>query len=241
MLASLPARSVHAVLTDPTYGSTDCAWDHCVDLPAWWDQIDRVTTETSVVACFVAQPFATDLINGRRKTFRYELVWDKLAPVGFLNANRQPMRVHELLLIFCRRPGKAVYNPQFTVGKPYKMKAKADRCSVYRRHRPIAIDNPGRRHPTSILRHAKPVGKHRRHPTEKPASLLSWMVLSYTRSGTTVLDPFMGSASTGEAALMHDRRFIGIEKDRDIFQGAAARLRPLMSPADRGVLRASFE
>lgn len=236
LMKRLPDRFVHTVLTDPPYGSTDCTWDKLVDLSAWWEQVDRVTTETSVVACFAAQPFATDLINSRRKAFRYELVWDKLAPVGFLNANRQPLRVHELLLIFCRRPSASTYLPQFSAGKPYKMKAKAGRCSVYRSHGAVSIDNPGRRHPTSILRHAKPTGKRRRHPTEKPVSLLSWMVLSYTRPGTTILDPFMGSGSTGEASLLHGRRFIGFERDPAIFRSACERLRPHMTPADQGLI-----
>lgn len=224
LMRTFPDRSVHAVITDPPYGSTDCHWDKRFDLGAWWEQVDRVSTETSVVVCFAAQPFATDVINSNRKAFRYELIWDKLAPVGFLNANRQPLRVHELLLIFCRRPGASIYTPQFTAGKPYRMKAKADRGSVYRSHRAVEVDNPGRRHPTSILRHAKPTGRARLHPTEKPVSLLSWAVLSYTRPGTTVLDPFMGSGSTGEAALTHGRRFIGIERDPSIFETASGRL-----------------
>lgn len=166
-------RSVHMVCTDPPYGSTDCHWDQCVDLSAWWEQVDRITTETSVVACFAAQPFATDLINSRRKSFRYELVWHKIAPVGFLNANRQPMRVHELLMVFCRKPGNSVYDPQFTEGTPYRTSPKRTTGSVYRPYKAVAVVNPGRRHPTSILRHAKPVGRARLHPTEKPVSILT--------------------------------------------------------------------
>lgn len=233
LMARLPARSVHTVLTDPPFGSTDCPWDRRVDLSAWWEQVDRVTTETSVVACFAAQPFATDLINSRRKAFRYELVWDKLAPVGFLNANRQPMRVHELLLIFCRRPGGSTYFPQFTPGKPYRTKGSSNRTAVYRSHGAHETINPGRRHPTSILRFAKPSGQVRRHPTEKPVPLMTWMVLSYSRPLTVILDPFMGSGSTGEAALAKGRRFIGIEKDKTIFQVAKARLLPLMNRRSR--------
>lgn len=223
VMATFADHSVHAVLTDPPYGSTDCHWDRRVDLDRWWQQIDRITPETAVVACFAAQPFATDLINSRRKSFRYELVWDKIAPVGFLNANRQPMRVHELLLVFCRRPGGSTYDPQFMEGKPYTRRAAGSRTSIYRSHGAVNMTNPGRRHPTSILRFPKP-GRGRRHPTEKPVSLLSWMVKSWTRPGTVILDPFMGSGSTGEAALANGRRFIGIERDPAIFQTAFDRL-----------------
>ncbi len=232
-LPNIPDRSIHTVITDHPYGSTDCHWDQVVDLSAWWREINRVTVETSIVACFAAQPFATDLINSNRKSFRYELVWDKVAPVGFLNANKQPMRVHELLLIFSRRPGKSVYNPQKTPGKPYISQARADSASVYRTHGARQTINTGWRHPVSILRHSKPSSRHRLHPTEKPLSLCEWLVLSYSRPGTTILDTFMGSAPVGHAALKHDRRFIGIERDESIFATAKKRLHPLMNVKSR--------
>jgi DNA modification methylase len=79
----------------------------------------------------------------------------------------------------------------------------------------------------SILRHAKPA-RGRIHPTEKPLSLCEWMVLSYTNPGMTLLDPFMGGAPVGEAALTHGRRFIGIERDPVNFEAASKRLRPLL-------------
>lgn len=223
VMASFADRSVHAVLTDPPYGSTDCRWDTRVDLRAWWEQVDRVTAETAIVVSFAAQPFATDLINSNRKAFRYELVWDKVSPVGFLNANRQPMRRHELLLVFCRRPGKSVYNPQFEVGTPYVSRGRVRCGSVYRPSGAVITINTGTRHPTSILRFPKP-SKGRIHPTEKPVPILAWMVRSYSRPGQTILDPFMGSGSTGVAAIAAGRRFISIEQDRSIFAAARQRL-----------------
>ncbi len=224
LLPLLPDRSVQCVITDPPYGTTDCHWDQVPDLASWWQQIDRVTTEGAIVAVFCAQPFTTTLINSNRKAFRYDLVWDKIRPVGFLNANRQPMRVHEQVIIFCRRPGLSLYDPQFTAGSPYRSAPRLRAHGVYRQSSPIETINPGRRHPTSILRYAKPTQPRRLHPTEKPVALLNWLVRSYSRSGHTVLDPFMGSASTGEAALAAGRRYIGIERDRTIFRTAFDRL-----------------
>lgn len=235
VMLKLADCSVSAVLTDHPYGSTDCHWDQRVDLLAWWDQIHRVTTETAIVACFAAQPFATDLINSNRKFFRYELVWDKVAPVGFLNARRQPMRSHELILVFCRRPGKSIYNPQFVPGKPYRRHAQTDRSSVYRSHGAIEVVNTGTRHPVSILRYLKPMGRQRLHATEKPVTLLNWMVQSWTNPGTLVLDCFMGSASTGVAAIQAGRRFVGIERDRQIFLRGRERLWPLMDARSRRI------
>lgn len=232
-MQGLPDASVQTVINDLPYGVTDCAWDKKLDLAAWWTQIDRVTLETGIVVCFATQPFATELINSRRKQFRYDLVWDKVAPVGFLNANRQPLRLHEYLLVFCRKPGQSIYNPQKTPGKPYTARLKPRHGGVYRSHGAVVTVNTGDRHPTSILRHSKPAGPSRLHPTEKPLSLCKWLVLSYSRPGGLILDPTMGSAPVGEAALAAGRRFVGIEQDPEIFQIAKTRLLPMMTPADR--------
>ena len=60
-----------------------------------------------------------------------------------------------------------------------------------------------------------------RHPTQKPEALLERVVLASTNPGDIVLDPFMGSGTTGVAALRHGRRFIGIEMDAEYLEGIA--------------------
>ncbi len=60
-----------------------------------------------------------------------------------------------------------------------------------------------------------------RHPTQKPEALLERVVLASTNPGDLVLDPFMGSGTTGVAALRHGRRFIGIEMDDAYLEGIA--------------------
>lgn len=63
-----------------------------------------------------------------------------------------------------------------------------------------------------------------RHPTEKPRRLMSEIIADFTKVGQSILDPFMGSGTTGVAAVMADRRFIGIEKDRRYFEIACERI-----------------
>ena len=60
-----------------------------------------------------------------------------------------------------------------------------------------------------------------RHPTQKPEALLERVVLASTNPGDIVLDPFMGSGTTGAVALRHGRRFIGIEMDAEYLEGIA--------------------
>jgi len=64
----------------------------------------------------------------------------------------------------------------------------------------------------------------RKHPTQKPLSLMRWCVENYTRPGDTVLDPFMGSGTTGVAAIQTGRNFIGIEQDAGYFAIAEKRI-----------------
>ena len=62
------------------------------------------------------------------------------------------------------------------------------------------------------------------HPTEKPASLMRELLLDFTNPGQTILDPFMGSGTTGVAALQLGRKFIGIELDESYFDIACKRI-----------------
>lgn len=61
------------------------------------------------------------------------------------------------------------------------------------------------------------------HPTEKPVSLMSWC-LSFVPNAETILDPFMGSGTTGVAAIQMGRKFIGIEREPKYFEIACQRI-----------------
>lgn len=63
-----------------------------------------------------------------------------------------------------------------------------------------------------------------KHPTQKPLALLERIILASTNEGDLILDPFMGSGTTGVAALKHNRKFIGIEKEKEFIEIAEQRL-----------------
>lgn len=63
------------------------------------------------------------------------------------------------------------------------------------------------------------------HPTEKPVALMQYYIEQSSVRGQIVLDPFMGSGSTGVAAVQSGMQFIGIEKDEDHFKTAAKRIK----------------
>ena len=75
--------------------------------------------------------------------------------------------------------------------------------------------------PTSMLEIKSTRGNH---STEKPVALMEWILKYYSKEGDVVLDPTMGSGSTGVACKNMKRNFIGIEKDSSIFEVAVNRI-----------------
>jgi len=82
------------------------------------------------------------------------------------------------------------------------------------------INNPG----SKQLFEQSHRNKESDHPTEKPIELMEHYILNSTNPGDTVLDPFMGSGTTGVAALRTGRKFIGIELDDHHFATAKERI-----------------
>ena len=75
--------------------------------------------------------------------------------------------------------------------------------------------------PTTMLEVKSTKGKH---STEKPVALIEWLLKYYSKEGDVVLDPTMGSGSTGVACKNMNRNFIGIEKDEEIYEVACERV-----------------
>ena len=67
-------------------------------------------------------------------------------------------------------------------------------------------------------------GQKRMHPSQKPIALMLWCLNFIADPTLRVVDPYMGSGSTGVAAIRAGRRFLGIEKDREVFERALHRI-----------------
>lgn len=220
-MTRLEIGSVDLVLTDLHYGTTNCRWDTVIPFEPLWEQYRRVLKPRGALVLMAAQPFATDLINSARKLFRYDLVWEKTAPTGHANANRMPMRSHELILVFYNH--LPTYNPQGLVEleKP-RIESNQRKCGgVYH-----GLEKPTIRrytnYPRSVLRF--PFKGKRLHPTQKPLELFEYLVRTYTNAGDLVLDNCMGSGTTAVACLRTGRRFVGFETDEAYFGIAQQRV-----------------
>ena len=117
LLPSIPDKSVNLILTDLPYGQTACAWDSIIPLEPLWAQYKRILTDNGAVVLTCTFKFGISLVNTNPDMFRYDLVWEKTRATGFLNANKMPMRNHELILVFYNK--LPTFNPQYTKGKAY--------------------------------------------------------------------------------------------------------------------------
>ena len=89
-----------------------------------------------------------------------------------------------------------------------------------RQEKTMRIAGDGRKNPE-----VKQVIQQNHHPTVKPLELMRYLVrLTRTPTGGVVLDPFMGSGTTGMACVMEGREFIGIEMDAEYMEIARRRI-----------------
>jgi len=70
------------------------------------------------------------------------------------------------------------------------------------------------------------------HPTQKPVKLMRWCIGCLPEPNQTILDPFMGSGTTGVAAVQMGRKFIGIEREERYFQIACRRIEDAQRQGD---------
>ena len=80
----------------------------------------------------------------------------------------------------------------------------------------------GAKYPTVIA--SNETAEKNGHPVPKPVGWMRWLVALTTRRGETVLDPFMGSGTTGVAAVQQGRQFVGIEREPKYFDIACERI-----------------
>jgi len=116
--------------------------------------------------------------------------------------------------------GNPVYDPPLPVSVVKQDCYEKDKTddSLRKGHRNKVYDPPL---PNSMLEIKSTRGKH---STEKPVALMEWIFKYYSKEGDVILDPTMGSGSTGVACKNMNRNFIGIEMDEEIFKVAQSRL-----------------
>lgn len=100
ILPTLEEESVKLVLVDLPYGQTALKWDTEIDLKLMWKQLKKCCYRRCIYVFFCTTKYGVKLINSNPKWFKYDLVWEKSRKVGFLSANKMPLRKHEMIYVF---------------------------------------------------------------------------------------------------------------------------------------------
>ena len=170
--------------------------------------------------------FTAELMISNKSMWKYNLIWEKTQPTGFLNANKMPLRNHEDICVFYNK--LPIYNPQKTTGHIRKVSKAEHKINCketlnYDTYNVSTYDST-ERYPKSVWKFAKDSQKAALHPTQKPILLLEELIKTYTNENAVILDSCMGSGTTGVACKNLNRKFIGIEKEKKYFEIAKERI-----------------
>ena len=232
--------SIDLIFGDLPYGATHCKWDCPIDLDRLWTEFMRVKKLHTPIIMTTTTKFGVSLINTAPKNcpFRYDLVFCKSTSSGFLCSSRMPLRKHEMVYVFYERLpfydiSSHIKKNNFTtpIGEEEDIHIDIAKEGAYG---VIAIINPKNRKgkyetplPHSLLEIKSFRGKYsgKGHSCQKPVELMEWILKYYSKENDIVLDATMGSGAMGVACKNMNRQFIGIEKDKEIFDGVKDRLK----------------
>ena len=224
-----------AIVTDPPYGITNCEWDKAADLSIFFNNTDLLVS-------FGAEPFTSKLISNNVKFFREKLIWEKHRAGNFGNAKIRHLKYTEDIIILSKNKNY-IFNPQMQPRTSDRVRqAQKGNSKQWRTNKRPGADvsfgtlyeprewtvfDADRKYPGNILRYSCVVSNAKdktEHPTQKPIMLMEYLALTYSNENQVILDPFMGSGTTGVACLNTNRQFIGIEKDQRYFDIACKRI-----------------
>ena len=217
VMQKIPSKSVDMVLCDLPYGTTQNHWDSAIPLDQLWKQYERIIKDKGVIALTGQGIFTAKLILSNPRLFKYKITWIKSKPTNFLNARKQPLRKHEDICIFYKN--QPDYTPQMSTGEPYNKGFRKDQLTgSYGDFRTVEVKSNGERYPTDVIyfKTAESEGEIF-HPTQKPVELGRYFIKTFTREGDVVLDNTCGSGSFLVSAVLEGRKFIGIEKNEEVY------------------------
>ena len=226
---------VDLVLTDPPYGLTACKWDLVIPLDEMWVKLKTIIKKNTAIVLFGSEPYSSVLRMSNIKKYKYDWVWCKNIKTGSTLSKKRPLKQHENVSVFYNK--QCVYNPIMVKRTESELK-KLSKNSLCKSELTNVIgdlnnknqkrENMGFKYPTSQL---KINGVFNRsiekvnHPTQKPVSIMEYLIKTYTNEGGAVLDFCIGSGTTAIACERLKRRWIGIEIEEKYCEVAAKRIK----------------
>ena len=224
VMAAMPKKSVDLILTDPPYalgkdfgnksdfleGKGFLDWTY-----EWLETSIPLLKDTGSLYIFCTWRYSPEifLFLKKRLTMVNEIIWDRRVP-SMGGSTRKYSSVHDNIGFYAVNP-KQYYFDLDAVRIPYDAETKKARSrSIFVGKKWLEMGyNP--KDIWSISRLHAIHGERVDHPTQKPLELIERMVLASCPPGGVVLDPFVGSGTTVEACVKHDRRYIGIDLNPD--------------------------
>jgi site-specific DNA-methyltransferase (adenine-specific) len=232
VMPALEACSFDAIICDPPYGTTACAWDSPIPFAPMWAELKRLIKPRGAIVLFGSQPFTSALVMSNPGWFRHEWIWQKNRGSNFANTVREPMKEHECVIVFSN--GGWTYNPQMQERASgglsrvqYSIESYTN-SENYREMRSGRVMRPTERIPSSVQKFNTQVGLH---PTQKPLALMEYLVRTYTNESERVLDFTCGSGTTLRACKNLKRASVGIEQEERYCAIAVRRLAPTFETA----------
>ncbi len=219
-------HEIDLVILDLPYGQTNCNWDKKIDLNLLWTKLKKISKPNTAYIFFTTTRFGIELIQSNPQWFRYDIVWHKPnSGAGFLNAKKMPLRSHEMIYVFYNK--LPTYNVSLYHTNKVTTKTLPCQSKIYSGKKYSINTCYEPRLPRSVLEYGVTnKSKKGSHSTEKPIELLKWLIKYYSNENDIILDPTMGSGSTGVACMALNRYFIGIELNKEIYDTACDRLKP---------------
>ena len=226
-MQSIADGSIDMILCDLPYGTTQNKWDSVIPFDGLWTEYNRIIKLNGAIVLTATQPFSSALVMSNPGAFKYEWVWRKSRVTGVLNAKRQPLRQHEVALVFYAK--QSTYNPQGLEQCDKRSSTGVRRGKSSSNYGKISQTEDGTYqqtatgYPRSVLDVSSESATE--HPTQKPVALMEYLIRTYTNEGEVVMDNCMGSGTTGVACVNTGRHFVGIEKDPNYFAIAEKRIK----------------
>ena len=233
---------VDAIITDPPYGTTACKWDSIIPFDEMWLRLNKLIKPNGAIVLFGSEPFSSALRTSNIKNYKYDWTWKKSKPNGFQHSKNKPMKTIENVCVFSLAPmghksllgsNRMEYNPQGIISKGITSVKECSHRGNTMGGDGVSSSRPnqvGREYeaftnfPSDFLEYNNVTGKNSIHPTQKPVALMEYLIKTYTNENELVLDFTMGSGTTGVACINTNRKFIGIELDKEYFNIAKKRI-----------------
>ena len=194
-------KSVDLIYIDPPFGTTRNWWDSKLDWVALFKEFFRVLKDSGMLVIHCSVPFNYELIRSAPKPPSYSWYWDKGHPTNHLNANNQPLRQVEEILIWKNK--KVTYNRQQIGDAPH----------IYYWNKPSTYYGSVREGSTIVKGATRTNLIQMKRDTKgfstRPAELVKLMIDTYSKPGDVILDCFCYKGLSYTQS--EGRRWIGID------------------------------